>query len=204
MENDCILINIKDLKLTIMKKFLIVSTALLMFGFAKAQNAHFGLKGGLNVSNLSIKNDNTRFMAGYHFGALVHIHASNRLGIQPEVTYSAQGGISENINKFRYKLDYINVPVLFQYMVNDGVRIETGPQVGFLLNAKAKAGDVKSDIKKNFENIDFSWGFGVGYITHSKLGFDLRYNLGITDISKNSTVKNNVFQFGIFYQFDKR
>jgi len=95
------------------------------------------------------------------------------------------------------------VPVLFQLMTAGGFRFETGPQLGFLVNAKAKSGKTAVDVKDNFNSTDFSWAFGVGYITRSKFGFDVRYNAGISDITKSneSNVKNNVIQVGVFYQF---
>ena len=47
--------------------------------------------------------------------------------------------------------------------------------------------------------------FGGGYLVRSGLGVDVRYNLGISNISENNDVdvKNRVWQFGLFYQFRK-
>src|SRR4029077_5243598 len=100
------------------------------------------------------------------------------------------------------KLNYINVPVLGQYMFADGFRLQTGPQVGILTTAKTQNGDLEVDYDNAYKNLDFGWSFGASYITHSGLGFDGRYNLGITDIGKNnSDLKNRVWQLGLFYQF---
>lgn len=189
-----------------MKKLIIFSTILLVCFSAKAQKAHFGLKGGLNMSNISNKDFDTKYTPGFHIGALAHIHAGKHFGVQPEVTYSRQGAKAKNAGDLKLKLDYINVPVMFQYMINDGWRLETGPQAGFLLNSKSSFGGVETDQKSVTEKVDFSWGFGVGYITHSKLGIDARFNLGLTNNStdKSTYVKNRVFQIGLFYQFDKR
>lgn len=189
-----------------MKKILMFSGILLIALSSKAQKAHFGIKGGLNMSNVTATDNNTKFTPGFHAGLLAHIHAGKRLGIQPEILYSTQGAKSKDIADYRIKLDYVNVPVMFQYMINDGWRFETGPQVGFLINSKTKLGDIETDVKQYTDKVDFSWGFGVGYITHSKWGVDARFNLGLTNNSNqpNVDVKNRVFQIGLFYQFDKR
>jgi hypothetical protein len=101
------------------------------------------------------------------------------------------------------ELGYINVPVLVQYMFGNGFRVEAGPQVGFLMNAKAKEGGTSTDIKSDMKSAVFSIPVGVGYLTSSGLGFDARYDFGISNINKNDAAKvhSNVFEFGIFYQF---
>ena len=188
-----------------MKKILMFSGILLACFTAKAQKAHFGIKGGLNMSNVDATNYNTKYTPGFHVGLLAHIHAAKKLGIQPELLYSTQGGKDKNTD-LKLKLDYINIPVMFQYFINDGWRLETGPQAGFLINSKSKLGSVTTDLKEYTDKFDFSWGFGVGYITHSKWGVDARFNLGLTNNSNQDavSVKNRVFQIGLFYQFDKR
>ena len=107
-------------------------------------------------------------------------------------------GIGLQIN-----LNYINVPVLVQYMAGSGFRIETGPQAGFLVRAENKASGTGTEVGPNYKNIDFSWAFGAGYKFASGFGVDARYNLGLSDVSDVSTVetKNRAFQVGVFYQF---
>jgi hypothetical protein len=187
-----------------MKKTLCVVVAFAMITvIANAQNVNFGVKAGYNSSSVEITNAGSwTSKSGFHVGALAHIHASSHFAVQPEITFSTQGGESPTE---KLKLDYFNVPVLLQYMVSDGFRIETGPQVGFLVSAKEKAGDNEADIKDLFKGIDFSWDFGLGYVFSSGLGIDARYNLGLSDIADNPNIdikaKNRVFQVGLFYQF---
>jgi hypothetical protein len=89
-------------------------------------------------------------------------------------------------------------------MINDGFRLETGPQIGFLVSAKQKTGDVEVDVDDQLNSIDVSWAVGGGYLFSSGLGIDLRYNIGLNNISDqtNITAKNRVFQAGLFYQFN--
>jgi hypothetical protein len=185
-----------------MKKiFCIVAAILLTVSTVTAQETHFGLKAGVNLSSVDITNsDDFKSKAGIHIGGLAHIHINDHFALQPELVYSMQGGKDgdEKLN-----LNYINIPVLAQYMINDGFRLQTGPQLGFLTSAKSKVGDVEISVKDEISSIDFSWVFGFGYLFPSGFGLDARYNLGISNIRDNNDfkAKNRVFQFGLFYQF---
>lgn len=191
-----------------MKKTMIIIAALLFsVGAANAQGVHFGIKGGMNASELhgsGITNNKTKI--GYHGGLLAHIHTANKSwGIQPEVMYSMEGAKFEAASvKSQVDLSYVNVPVLVQYMFDNGFRIEAGPQIGFLVAAKNKIGDNSVDVKNNFKSTNISIPVGIGYLTRSGLGFDARYNFGVSDINDVkalSKVNSNNFQFGLFYQF---
>jgi len=95
------------------------------------------------------------------------------------------------------------VPVLLQYMFENGFRVEGGPQMGFLISARTKVSNTSTD-NKGFKSTAFSIPIGVGYLTTSGVGFDARYVFGLSNINDNDngpTIQSNVFQFGIFYQF---
>jgi hypothetical protein len=181
--------------------------ATLMTGNAMAQHVNIGVKAGANFYN--VNNDNGAeydTKTGFHAGLLGHIHLAPQLALQPEIVYSSQGAKYKNglgVEE-KYNLDYINVPVLFQYMFDNGFRLQAGPQVGFLVSAKTKAGNVEVDYKDQTNTIDFGLGAGAGYVhVPSGFGVDLRYNLGLSNINENDAVKshNRGFQAGVFYLF---
>lgn len=170
-----------------------------------AQNAQLGIKGGLNISNLSYDNDyDAESRVGAHVGLLAHIHMGGPLALQPEVVYSMQGAEWGNRD---LEYNYLNVPFLIQYMFPQGLRLETGPQVGVLLSAEEEdnAGfDV--DVENSMKKTDLAWALGLGYMSTSGLGIDVRYNIGLTEIYKPrrpDDVYNRVWQIGLFYQFRK-
>ncbi|MGZ8554040.1 MAG: porin family protein [Chitinophagaceae bacterium] len=185
--------------------FCIVSTVLLSSLAASAQETHFGLKAGLNVASINVSpGADYGSKAGLHVGGLAHIHLSKNFALQPELVFSMQGG--ERADDRKLKLNYINIPLLVQYMTDNGFRLQTGPQLGLLVSAKTELNDVEVDWKDNFNTTDFSWTFGAGYLFPSGFGLDARYNLGISDIweASDAEIKNSVFQFGVFYQFMHR
>lgn len=187
--------------------------AILMTGTAGAQHrgqkVTFGIKGGLNLynihNNMGLAYD-TRI--GFHTGVIGHIHLVRQLALQPEIVYSVQGA--------KYKIDgaettrqlgYINVPVLAQYMFDNGFRLQAGPQLGFLVNARSETNNASTDIKDNLNAVDLALSAGVGYV-HPPTGFgvDARFNLGLGDMNENGNIRstNRVFQVGVFYLFRRK
>ena len=190
-----------------MKFYVGLATAIfLMVGTASAQDAVFGVKGGLNFYN--VENDNNvkyDTKTSFHLGMLLHIHVASHFALQPELLYSAQGAkYNTGLGDFNLKLEYANVPVMFQYMFDNGFRLEAGPQIGFLTNAKSEFNGSDSDVKNNMKKIDFGIGAGIGYINPpTGFGVDARYNYGLSNINDSGTVNsyNRGFQLGLVYQF---
>jgi len=188
----------------LMTAILITGVASAQHGNAPAGHVSLGIKGGVNVYNVHNDND-TKYdsKAGFHFGLLGHIHFDSNFAIQPEIVYSAQGAKNGDT---KYNLDYLNVPVLFQYMFDNGFRIQAGPQLGFLISAKSKNNNDNTDIKDYYKPIDFGASIGASYVfPPTGFGIDVRYNLGLSNINKNSEVNstNRGLQLGIFYIFGK-
>lgn len=178
---------------------------------AAQEKPKFGLKGGLNISTVKFSNGaDANWRSGFHLGGLAHVHITPSFSLQPEVYYSSQGAklTLANDNKLNLNLSYINVPVLLQYNFANGFRLQGGPQVGFLVGVSDKISGVEQNIYKtdNFKTVELALPLGLSYLGYSGLGVDARYNIGLTNISKDAspTVKNNVFQVGAFYLFDHR
>lgn len=186
--------------------FTVLSFALLSLSSIQAQEMNIGLKGGLNFSTIGgDSSEDIDSKIGYNLGLLSHFHLSDRFGLQPEIMYSSQGGKSKDIaGDFELDLNYINIPVLFQYMFDNGFRIQAGPQLGILTGAKLKDDTSKVDVKDEFKTIDFALSFGLSYVhPPSGFGVDARYNYGLSNINENSASKayNRGFQVGVFYLF---
>ena len=192
-------------KLSLFVSLLFVGTAVMAQVSTK-----LGVKAGLNVANVSVEPQGFEkgSRLGFHGGLLAHIHVSPAFGIQPEVLYSNQG-FEDKSNASEWKLNYLNVPVMFQYMFDNGFRIQAGPQVGFLLDGKVADNygegadlDISPDLKK----VDASVGVGLGYLSYSGLGIEGRYNHGLSNINAAGANKlqNRVFQVSLFYMLDNQ
>lgn len=203
--------------------FLVAAIAVLGISQTDAQ-VKFGVKAGPQLSNLVGNDDiDSESKFGIQAGAYANIRISESFAFQPEVLYSMQGAKQEStqdlgIGTYRVedkvKLDYINVPLMVKWYAYDGLNFEFGPQVGFNVSAKAEgerrliSGEGDSQIMTSYdqdiddvESVDFGLNIGAGYELPMGLNFGVRYGLGLTEIVKDSDVKNSVFSFGIGYSF---
>ena len=183
-----------------MKKLALVLTVFSATVFGANAQIQFGIKAGANFATVS-NFEGSKTMVNFNGGALVKIPLADALSLQPEVVYSGQGA---KFDGGKLALTYINIPVLVKYSLPVGVFFETGPQLGLRMSAKLKVdGQDDQDFKDATKSTDFSWAFGAGYmIPDINLGVDVRYNLGLASINKESgdgSSKNGVFQVGVFY-----
>jgi hypothetical protein len=189
-----------------MKKLVLILFAGISFATARAQGQfQFGVKGGLNVSNVSISNG----FNGYSYNSLANFNAgvffkipflAPGLSLQPEIYYSGQGFRNPDGSGGAYSehVNYLNIPVLAKYTFPYGLFIETGPQLGFKLNAKDKENGISTDISPAYNSADFSWVVGVGYkIPMSPVAIDVRYNTGIINVANDSYYGNGYGQYGV-------
>jgi hypothetical protein len=196
-----------------MKKIILTVVMVFTLGFVNAQekaDMAFGVKGGLNIStitNADVDGVNSKSLVGFHVGFFGEFMISNKFAIQPEVLYSAQGtelefeGISGDL-----KLDYITIPVMAKYYVADAFSLELGPQIGFLVSAKAKSGGESEDVKDELKSTDVSLNFGLGYDITQNFMIGARYSLGLTRLQDElipgeDESKNSVFQISVGYKF---
>jgi hypothetical protein len=197
------------MKLTVTKKLVLSALAAFILGTTANAQIQFGLKAGANIAKFT-GDDASGFnsQVGFLGGAFVSIPLAGRLSFQPEAVYSGQGAKgTESGSDFNVHCNYINIPLLLKYTSSVGLYGETGPQIGFLTTAKVKSGGVSVDDKSDFKSTDFSWAFGIGYLSTANIGIDARYNLGLSNIeasnggSTTGSLKNAVFQIGLFYVF---
>ena len=196
-----------------MKKVFLSIVAILAFGFTNAQTVKFGVKGGLNVTTITGGELSASSKVGFHVGGLAEIKFGEKFAVQPELLYSTKGAKSNYDFGFgggdlENNLSYIDLPVMVKYFVIEGLSIEAGPQVSFLIDANQKFDGESEDIKEFMNTVDFGFNIGAGYALPNGLMFQARYNLGLMDISKeedgaftNYDEKNNGFQISVGYMF---
>lgn len=197
-----------------MKKVLLF-LVLGMFGMASVNSQiKFGAKAGVNFADITGKNvDSFDGRTSFHFGAVAEIEISEKFSFQPELIYSSQGSdYSEDFEGQSFegtvKVDYLNIPLMAKYYIMEGLSIEGGPQIGFLLSAKDEYDDGEDDLKDFLKSTDFGINFGLGYKLDNGLFFSARYNLGLSDNLDNSEFesegaeyKNSVIQLSVGYFF---
>jgi hypothetical protein len=180
----------------------------------------FGLKGGINFSQLKTENQSfsNNFQqsldtkTGYVGG--VFFRFGNKIFVQPEFIFSAKGG-SLNIlkggstaNTETVDIEYtsIDIPLLIGFRIGP-LRLNAGPLASFKVSGKGLGDDLKqysSDIGSSFKNAAYGYQAGGG-IDFGSLSVDLRYEGSISDVSNlvdltskvNSTQKGKLFQLTV-------
>lgn len=185
-----------------MRKLLLTLAAVFTCSFANAQEAKFGIKAGLNLADWSGDDaDGIDSKVAFHAGGFAEIKLTDKFALQPELLYSAQGGKADGGT---YNVDYINIPIMAKFYAAEKLSIEAGPQIGFLMSAKAKPDNGDSqDIKDELKSTDFGINLGLGYNFTDNISAGLRYNLGLSQVVDVSGVdiKNNVFSLSVGYKF---
>lgn len=170
-------------------KILLLS-ALLMLVSNTVSAQKFGIRAGVNFSDISGDGWNTDAKTGLYVGAYKEIPLiKSLLFIQPEVQYS-QEGFSTNTKDV--KIDYLTVPVLAKVYVLKLLSLETGPQFGFLVNDD-DFGDANSFVP--------SWAFGASLNLPLGLSINARYVSALDDTFDGISGKNQIIQVGAAFQF---
>lgn len=224
-----------------MKKFVLILIALFTLSLTNAQDISLGLKAGVNYAGTLTSdadyNDYFDAHIGPHFGVVANFAINNDFAVQGELLYSPSGFNRNDTfetlaGDVKYdvtgKVNYLTIPIMAKYYFVDGLSLEAGPYVGFLLSATldgtveapAILGGTttfdKQDIKEDYNSTDIGIAVGASYKMENGLFFSLRYNLGMTDINaedlseiavtdgvldKDDTIKNKVLQFSVGYFF---
>ncbi|MGC4129574.1 MAG: porin family protein [Bergeyella sp.] len=195
------------------KLFLGMAIAASSLTFAQS----FGIKGGMNLSTISDDTDlNQKSKVGYYAGAFVNLPLAESFSLQPEVLYNNLGAkFTEDEDSATLNLDYISVPVMFQYNLVPEFYLEAGPEFGFLVNSKVKSDNalveaVGNEIykKDNLNSFNFGVGLGAGFNFTKNVGLSARYVAGFTDFTKENSDadddaknRNNTFQVGLNFKF---
>ena len=191
-----------------MKKLMLLA-AVAVFGFSNvnAQEVKFGAKAGVNFASIGGDDtDGQKSRTSFHVGGVAEIGISDTFAVQPELLYSSVGTKFDE-GDGEIKLDYISLPIMAKYKVAEGFSLEAGPQIGFLLSAKAEGGGESVDVKDFVKGLDLGVGVGAGYTLDSGLNFAARYSLGLSNIndgegSDDFKNQNNVFQISVGYFFN--
>jgi len=185
-----------------MKKFVLFIAFAVAFITAHAQ-AKYGVKGGFNLANITGPDmEDNKMKLGIHFGGFANFPIADKFTIQPELVFSAQGARFEDPgDDDKFRLSYLNIPILGQYNDPSGFYAETGPQVGFLIAAREKSDGHTGNVKDYYKTLDLSWAFGAGYKITNEISAGIRFNLGLANIADyhDAKVRNSVIQLGVSY-----
>ena len=112
-------------------------------------------------------------------------------------------------------MDYVNVPILVNFHVANGLALKAGIQPGFLINDKVEVSSngvsAEVGLKESYRaagvdadvpSVDFAIPHGISY-EFSHVVIEARYNLSLTNAisASGESTKHSVFQLTLGYKF---
>lgn len=183
--------------------------------------------------NMDSKELDSKAKAGLTVGVEAERFISAPLSVSAGVMYTNQGykypdyGVDDknaktfwNCEDSKVTMHYLQVPVMLNLYVADGLAFKAGVEMGYLLHSKAQSvmtdGIIDSDnnyvVKtterqsaKNtdiYRRFDLSIPMGASY-EYMHFVLDLRYHLGLANLSKvEKNMHSSVVTFTLGYQFE--
>ena len=220
-----------------MKRLTLVAFITMLFVGAQAQlfniwgidvgYVYVGPKAGFNLSTIS-GDVGTGFEKkmnfGYQLGGVAKIGISNKLSVQPELTFTSRGGkTTDNFMTISANYNYIGLPVVVKYGFSSFLGVDVYGSGGFYTDVMT-GGKYVTTFEDGFEEpgykiegtawegynrVDFGFNFGLGAVipfkNNDELTVDIRYAQGVVDINKlntTTTSKSTSFQITALYLID--
>ena len=194
------------------KPFNLLSASLLLLSFlilpCQAQDKktmQFGVRGGLNLSNLYTSDAKSSDMIlGFNLGVFNKLPVTRFLAIQPEFSVTTKGASVTYNNLFvdgtaRFNLTYLEVPVLCVVQVTHLLNVQFGPYVAYMIDGKVKNEaninlfNFEQNLNVNdYNRIDAGAVLGAG-LDVGNFTMGARYNLGLTKVGKTKTFLNSTY-----------
>lgn len=206
-------------------KQLLFSICILLAISSIAQNSS-GTIAGVNYTSINLKKNSQAKQngkPGLYAGFYRSLKLSKTLNFKPELIFSLQR--TQYIRRTNYLTQYdgvplgftsedgnltelndvdvnisefiIQLPLMFEYVIKDKIKLGIGPQVGYVLIERTTN---NNDGTYDFGGIDnyrfgLSYAANLGYILNDKNSLNLRYTNRIT---YRNTLKNSVLQIGLY------
>jgi hypothetical protein len=137
---------------------------------------------------------------GFLFGVEGEYYLTSKFSAALGVNYAEQGWIFEYSGgaEDKYKLNYVNVPLIANYYVSEGLALKAGVQLGFLTSAKLNSKDIKDDTKSTAISIPIGISYEIQNIV-----VDARYNIGASKVNKTGSKdqRSDLFLVTVGYKF---
>ena len=171
---------------------------------ADAKKMYAGVKGGVNMADFggddAPGNSSTR--TGFSGGAFYGIDVNDQFGVRGEVNYVQKGAEGDvqaedgDTHDGTYKLDYVEIPVLFLANIPAGDKfafsIFAGPTFAFNTTAEVEipSHNETEDLSSIIKSFEFgaAVGGGIEYMLSSfSIIADVRYSLGASTVSDDGS-----------------
>lgn len=171
-----------------------------------AQEFKLFLTGGFNASQIN-GDDLAGFdQFGLNAGAGVMRKTGRKTGLQFEINYSQKGSRDtpsegNDIQDTIIRVNYIDIPVLFNYNYNEKLTFQGGLFAGVLINAYFDNNDLRDDKTKDYALMDYGFGGGAEYRFYKGFSANLRVTQSFISANKLEEYYNLVSSLTFRYTF---
>ena len=151
---------------------------------------------------------------GAYLGLLMKHKLTEKTLLQTEIEF-IQKGSRQVIQpdqgiyySYKIKLNYIEVPILYQYIFKEKYIPEAGLGFAYLINSEEVNNGLSYTPDPPFKKYELSGIIGLNYKLTDKININLRYSYSIIPIRKypgidsyyfNRSQSNNLLCFGVYY-----
>lgn len=199
--------------------FLILIINFTLISQLNCQNFGGGFYGGIAASQISGDRLAGFNKPGIDAGIFTNLTLNEKLKVQLELSY-IQKGSRDNANpdkgdyeSYLLRLNYIEIPILFNYRVNKSFSFEAGPYFSYLLGFSEK--DFYGDIAGSRDFYDYDSGIvgGMHYIINDNINAVFRVSNSVLPVREhkgggtyrlNRGQYNSVVSLTLHYIFKSR
>jgi hypothetical protein len=205
----------KNLKITLLSLALVAGSTVLL-----AQKMQMGIKAGLNGSTqsflynedflkLGIDNQNLGPIPALHMGLSFRMPMGENLYLNVEPMYSLKGSSGSrwtpDLLGANIRMHYLSLPLLMDYMPGERFFIEGGIEPSYLLDARVKILNLRTELSKSFwAPFDFSGVLGLGYHFSPQLKLNTRLVWGFQGLFDVEFTDANGTPQDVRYDFQNR
>jgi opacity protein-like surface antigen len=173
--------------------FYFLATIVFLSFTAHAQETKFGIKAGVNFSNISsdLPDYSSDMKLGFHIGGGVSLGLTDNFAITADLLYDMKGAqqkITESYtagsasvkrtSKEKLTISYIEIPVLARYNLESGLYFNAGPYIGFLAGFKDEEDVTQSSTENGVTTNTSSSTSSTDHTGWSSSDFGLKFGLG--------------------------
>lgn len=159
--------------------------------FSNMNAQKIGVLAGFTSQRFDIDGIDSESESGFHIGAFTNFSLSEKIGLQPELTFSSVDDLS-----------MLSLNGIFTYLLSDSFKLQFGPQFGL---ARGDEIDLLDDLLgDDFTKFNFQLAIGLGYNISNNLMVQIRYGLQLNDHIKDVDVggiKISTISVGLGYKF---
>jgi hypothetical protein len=182
---------------------LLTSIVLGLSAISATGQIKYGFTGGVNRSTIVSTEIPNYYITGFDVGVTSEFSISKRFYLSPQLLYMTRGKAIDETGNLR--LQYLNLPLLAGYKINNHFEALAGPTFGYLLDA------FPSIFNGLIRRFDTGLSGSIRYRFNSRSGIDLSYLYSLYGVYKHEHVvdsqtyllpekaNNQSFQISLFY-----